>query len=665
MRNARLLPVLLVLTCICGVGWTQVAGPQVMPPVESVLNHIPAGAMGFFVVNGIDDLLVKVETFYQRIGSPVGGLPPLGDLIRSSMGPDFNINGDFAAVMLDPALFDVDLVELLTASFAPATTQPGPQALVDEDAQVPYLFIVAGLSTEGIMSPVFEVTQEGDYTVLTNSQADQSFYAVKVGGYILLSPSLEVLEAVRSADSSFEDEVSADQYQAIAEADFAAYANMSVSAPVLIDLLEAVQSGNFGPMSPMTMGQGVGAYSVSRLMLANLANLNEQLDQIESVSLQYTFTETGLRFQESVVFDEDSPTGQFYMSMPAVEQLPIDMLPNLPYVIAGGCRAEMNEQMRQQSLDTLSNMLNTPEIQQHFSEEVIARMLSIAEEMYTDVSEVQFVVGGAPAGAGTIAAAFVFRTADPEGAMARLPEDLPLLETALNTLITQFDGEAGLTITVFEDVETIAGVSVDKVVLSHPDLADASSDEFQEMQAVLGTTEVMFLVAAPDENTLVVTFGGGSAMMAETIEAAMNGGSIAASAGVAEVMAELPDDPYMVMLVSLGNLGQVGVATEQAVDPDSAYIAWPFQYMETTAPIALGASVDGATVHVTVFAPNEVIADAVASVSAAQADEYDRLREQMGGQQGPMEPMLPGTGPVPVEPPEPPEPPAEPYDPGF
>ena len=118
-------------------------------------------------------------------------------------------------------------------------------------------------------------------------------------------------------------------------------------------------------------------------------------------------------------------------------------------------------------------------------------------------------------------------------------------------------------------------------------------------------------------------------------------------------MAELPDNPYMVVLVSLGNMGKVGAATELAVDPDKGYLDWPLAEMENTKPIAMAAAIDGASVELIVFAPNDVIADAVSAVMAAQEASFQRMMEQM--QQG-----APGQGPQ-----GPQGPPPEPDDPGF
>jgi len=648
MSNTRLLTVLLALTCICGAAAAQVAPAQpapvqpVMPPVEPVLTHMPAGTMGFVVVNGIDDLFTKIETFYNEIGAPAGPMPPLQELMLSEFGSDFNPNGGFAAAMLDPSLFGVDLGELLSEGMGGGydqeyvVTEDGEVVEVEVDDEgleesppIPYVLFVPGLDPANVLPPSqYEVSQEGDYTVLTNSWSEEKLYAVQAGGYVLVSPNPEALEMVRSADTFFADEVSAEEFLAISQADAAAYGNMQVSAPIISDLLENLTDmGGMMMMMPM-------ADMESGLMSASLANVEEQLGQMASISVRYEFTDTGLKFAESVVFVEDSQIGQYYASQPPAGGSLVGMLPDLPYMVAFGARWEISEEMKAYSVETLSNMLNSPGLVDEFGQDVIDGMLSLAEEMYGNVSEMQFVVGGAPEGSGTIASAFVFGVEDAAGAMTGLPEDASLAETALNLLIATMGGEEGLTISVIQGAEMVAGVSVDHVVINHPEFDDADEDDLQQVEAVLGMREVKFMVASPDVNTLIVTFGGGSAMMAETIRTAQSGGTIGSAEGVAEVMAELPVDPYMVGLLSLGNIGKVGAATELAVSDDKGYLEWPLADMENTKPIAMAAAIDGATLHVVAFAPNDVIADTVSAVMAAQEASYQRMMEQMQNGRG-------------------------------
>jgi len=638
MRIIRLVAAVFALTCIGSIGLAQQVPPpqQTMPPVEAVITHIPADALGFVVVNGVDNIFQKIEDFYNDIGAPGGPMPPIRELIVPAMGPSFNPNGGFAIVMLDPEKFGVDLVKVLSQAMTPDygyyedeydeeydEEEETAVEEVEEQPPIPYVFFIPGQGPESVMPPgSFEVSWEGDYTVFTESWSGDVLYAIQEGGYVLLSPNSDALDAIRSAEVFFEDGSSGNAHTAIADSDVGAYVNMQLAGPLAKGLFELMQTSPMGQM-----------------MMPGLEELNSQvmdvawesLEELDSVSAAYTFTETGLKLQQTTAFVEGSVAAKQVAAMTGYDKPLMDMLPNLPYGVAGGVHCAMNEEMRAQEIAQLTKLLNVPQVKEILGDNV-DRILSIAEEMYSELMDIQFVVGGAPEGAGTIAAAVVFRTKDAQGALGRLPGDLPLLEQAINALIEKVDsGEEGLlTITVTENAEMVDGLAVTHIVMDHPEFEEESEEDQAKAQAVLGMTKPTFLAAAPDDQTLIITFGGGSAMMSDTIAAARDGGTIVDSEGVAEVMAELPADPYVVTMVSLGNIGLIGANTTQVIEPDSEFVDWPLADMENTKPIVMAAAADGAVIHTVMFAPTDVIADTVASVMAWTQAQQEQWQQDYG-----------------------------------
>ncbi len=647
MSNARIVAVSLVMMAVCGIASAQMEGAPpaapAMPPVEPVLTHIPAGAMGFVVINGIDNLLVKVEAFYNDIGAPSGEMPPLLQLLiaQTGLGANFNPNGGVAVVMLDPADFGIDLSELLADSMGgpqmtyvsaadEALEDDTPEEEEEEEAPaIPYVFFVPGQGPADVLpAGQFDVTTEGDYTVFTDTYSQEKMYAIQAGGYVLVSPNSEALEAVRSADSYFEDVASTSEFLAISQADAAAYIDMQVSAPVLADLVQMFAELSAG-------APGMPTAYMSGWMSASLADVEEQYAQMEGVSFTFEFTETGLKFAQNITLVEGS---QMAAELPGVQSVVgkslVDKLPDLPYIFAGGMHQDINDDTKAENIEAVSEMLNSPEIVELLGQGVVDRIIAAVDEMYGKVNGVQFVVGGAPEGSGTIAAAFVFSVDGAQAMMNRLPDDLSLTETAINALIASLDGDEGLTITATENAEVLGGVPVTHVVINHPEM-DEDEDTLQEIEAVLGMREMKFLVASPDANTVVWTFGGGSAMMQKTLDACQGlGDTVADNQAITDILAELPNDPYMLGFFSLGNLGSVGAATELAFDPDKEYMDWPLANMENTNPIAMGAAVDGLTIKIVAFAPTDAIADAVATVMAAVEASYQRMYNNQPGWNG-------------------------------
>jgi len=60
----------------------------------------------------------------------------------------------------------------------------------------------------------------------------------------------------------------------------------------------------------------------------------------------------------------------------------------------------------------------------------------------------------------------------------------------------------------------------------------------------------------------------------------------------------------------------------------------------------MAAAIDGATLHVVAFAPNEVITDVVSAVMAAQEASYQRMMERMQNGSGAPSGQQENAGPV-------------------
>ena len=140
MRSMTVLTVCLAIFAGTVMAQTD-AAPAAMPtgaaavthlPAEPIMGHIPAGAMGYVVVNNVTAMGGNVERFLEQTGlREMLGMPEMpGWLVgmikgAAQLGEGFNPNGGFAVVMLDPQQYGVDMVSLM--GMAQPTTAPVEQ----------------------------------------------------------------------------------------------------------------------------------------------------------------------------------------------------------------------------------------------------------------------------------------------------------------------------------------------------------------------------------------------------------------------------------------------------------------------------------------------------------------------------------------------------------
>ncbi|HUU58776.1 MAG TPA: hypothetical protein VMZ50_04475, partial [Phycisphaerae bacterium] len=122
----------------------------------------------------------------------------------------------------------------------------------------------------------------------------------------------------------------------------------------------------------------------------------------------------------------------------------------------------------------------------------------------------------------------------------------------------------------------------------------------------LGEARIRVFLAAPDRQTLVLTFGGSKAFLGEALKVAKGGGTIPADAEVRKVMVSMPQNPCMVLLLNGGNLWKVIRHAVEAMGEDLP----PFE-ITTQTPIALGAAIRGTSLHAVLYVPNQLVKEIV------------------------------------------------------
>ncbi|MCJ7544440.1 MAG: hypothetical protein MUP47_07750 [Phycisphaerae bacterium] len=663
MRTLQTLAGLWCLTCLALGAWGQeVAEPVVepspqpavepaavsapttavaMPKPESVLQHIPADALGYVVVRDVGALMGKVDAYLAEIGlaelvapaMPTGAL----DSVRAAamLGEGFNPSGGCAVVMLDPEKLGVDLLAIMGQGEEPAS-QPETEPV---EPKLPIVILVPGLSVESVFGN-YPITPGQKYTEVALRVGPM--LAKQMGGYVCLSPSAEALDALAAAAPASPP---AELTELLARSDITLHINMEVAAPLVDKLLAK---------GVASMAEGQAPPVIRSIWSTYMGFYKELCSQMTAVSIGGRFVPTGVVIEAMAGFKPDSPLGRaIATAQPAGGNL-LGRVSSPSYVLAIGMATTSSEETENQqkafAIDIVDTCLAMPPLNalaEQTKADLKALVLALSEQQ---AGGMQMVIGGAPRGSGLFGASAVLRCKDSAALKELLLGAVPLVETVIKTLAEE--EELPFQIVTTRGVATVDGLAVDAIEFipraeqEEPTATTESAAPAEEAEAttdpaeteapateeaaapekpttesapaeaekgpiatVMGEDKIRFYLAAVDPQTLVVTFGGAQPYLAEAVRVAKAGdGTILSDPAVAKALAVMPKSITSVGLLNVGNL--FDVITHAAVTMEGPGAGPPFK-ITTQTPIAMGGGASGTSAYVVYYIPNDLVKEGV------------------------------------------------------
>ena len=501
-----------------------------MPKPESVLEHIPADALGYLVVPDVGGMMSKVDTYLVEVG--------LADLLRPAMpngalegvrgaamlGEGFNPSGGFAVVMLNPEKFGVDLLAMMGLAAEPASQPETAPA----EPKLPIVILVPGLSVQSVFSN-YQITPGEKYSQVALRIGPM--LATQLGGYVCLSPSAEALDALKAATPISPP---AELAELLARSDIAVHVNMEVAAPLVNKLLakavEHMQEGFAPPVIKTLWSTYVGVYK-------------ELCSQMTAISVAGRFVPTGVVMEGLAGFKADSPMGRAVAAVQPAGGNLLARVSSPTYVLAMGVAEkarEVTEQDKALATEMMDTWLATPPFStlgDQAKADLKTLVLALIEQQ---AGGMQMVIGGAPEGSGLFGASVVLQCKDSAALKDLLLGAVPLVETVIKTVAGE--EELPFRIAATRGVATVDGLPVDAIELvltkeeekpatSEPaetpakeataataeapapekpatESAPTTEPEKSSILTVMGENKIRFYLAAVDPQTLVITFGG-------------------------------------------------------------------------------------------------------------------------------------------------------------
>ncbi len=571
--------------------------------VESVLTHIPAGAMGFVAINNIQSSAANVERFLNDIGvapmmdlqSVPGGL--VGMLRGAAMlDSGFNPDGGFAAVMLDPQQFGVDLVKMVS----PRTAMTSPEYDPNEPEQkVPFVLLVPGSSVEGVFGN-YEILAGTPYSIVKLRLGEM--YAVQCGSYIAVSPTAEALDAMLSAKTKVSSELTDSEKAKIATADIALHINMKVGGPICAKMLTDIEQ-----LLPMMHNMQTDSPTVpSTDMLKMYFNIYRDMAMsLNSVTLTGKFATTGLVLNTQLLWNTETPMGKMMASFKPSGAKLLDKLPNLPYVMAFGMDyAAISDEIKAFSRD-FTNKLFADKSMDKIPAEAKSKLRLVGEISNDQITGAQFVIGGpAPEGPGVFGVSYVLKCKDSAVVKDMLPELVAAYDMLFKSMMGDQAADIAFSLSYLKNAETIDGKPVDAIDISFADLENMPEHKKDDLAKVLGEGKLRLRVAAPDSKTVVISFGGGAEYLTESVKATQTEGDIKADADVLQALKHMPKNRLGLMLFNVSNLMQVLNNAGPVLGTP------PMPPIATKTPITIGFGVTGNESEIALYIPNSLIKEA-------------------------------------------------------
>ncbi|MCE5326681.1 MAG: hypothetical protein LLG01_09720 [Planctomycetaceae bacterium] len=605
------------------------------PQAEPVLGHIPAGAMGFFVVNSVQNLLQSADDLAAEWGADkeLGPKQPgrMAALVQgmAQLGPGFNPNGGFAAVMLDPTEFGVDLAETMGLKKAPPAGETAPAA---EKPGLPWLMFIPGQDVAQVF-PGYERTPAGKYTSVKLRMG--TVLAVQAGGYIAISPSEKVLAAALGAQKMVLDEMAPDQAKFVKSSALAIHLNMKIASP---QINQAIKQQEDQMRSMMREGGQAGmppeAAASMQGILSILPLYREMLSSADSLTLSLRIENTGLLGEAMVAMSPDSRFTKLLTAYQAAADVPalLNRLPDLSYAAAFGLKGGTHTPETEKIASDLQDaMLNSPAIAK-LGPEYKAKVKANAVAMQRQMKNVQVVVGQAPPQSKAVLGVGAALGCDDSAALkAALVEYASMMETQINAMAGDKPADQKGKIVYKKDALKLGDLSVDSIEIVPPKEIEEPAQKQENRLAILGDKKIEILLAAPDKTLVVASLGGGTEMLAQTIQTAKAaGGTIGQGPAAAESLKYMPANPFMAALVNVPNTSALFQRIEKVTEPGKAPPKVP---VTTATPIALASAISGTNVRGSVFVPRVVIKEIIASVKS-QAEAATRPAGAEGGAGG-------------------------------
>ena len=164
-------------------------------------------------------------------------------------------------------------------------------------------------------------------------------------------------------------------------------------------------------------------------------------------------------------------------------------------------------------------------------------------------------------------------------------------------------------------------MKLSKLVTQYIDLKQSMGPNGETaLEIAFGESAIRLLIAEANNQTLVVTFGGGTAYMDKSLQAARSGGTISSDEGVAKAMKLMPKKQVAAGVFSIKNMVQAGLKSVQNFAPPGAIPApiANFQF-QGKLPVAFVMGVEGSGIEMVTFIPTSVVSDVVDLVKTVQS----------------------------------------------
>lgn len=592
------------LPVLAAGGNEEPVGPDPnQPAAGNILEIIPADSLGFIVAPNLKDMLAAVEKMAVKTGlnesmpvAPGSTLPMLSSAV--GLGKGFNPNGGVAMVITD----------LAKSGLNPETLATNPEMAM---AAPPFALVVAGKSVETAFPKMIQKTPEGKTAFMLPGLGPAQ--TRQIGDYIVISPNPKVI-AQFGAGNNILKSMPAAEKSVIESCSASLYYNIKAAAPLIEKLMEAqekqMKESQPGAEQPTAMMGPMGE------MFDMMKLYTDMMKQVQGMAMGLKMSDTGIAIDMAVDYVPGTSLAEQVASIkPAAASL-LGKLPANLWVMAGGMTA--NFKTDKKSLVDAVDMLDTLLKQEGIavSDDIKQKVINLALSFGDEITAVRFA-GGSPVGEGVFSLSMVFSCKDAAKMKMLMGQECTLVNDIVQTVLAPKEPDfKSLKFEYVKGAESVGGMTVDAVEMKHASLAELDEQQKKRMTSVIGEDTMRALVASPDAKTVVVTFGGGMKFLREAVAAATKGGTIQNDPGVAAALKELPEKRYFTMVFNMKNLlkairqGAVKVGEESDLPPSLK--------IDTDVPVAMGATAEGNTARMTIFAPAELVKQVYNAVMTIQ-----------------------------------------------